>query len=75
MSRPMRKDDPGELFPWAQLADSGIGLWPEPRALIPAKDAVPALLAQFGYDPEAPLEKTVDGVPAPFPSHPRGRHG
>ena len=25
---PARKDDPGEHFPWAQLARHGIGLWP-----------------------------------------------
>ncbi|HKD21389.1 MAG TPA: N-acetylmuramoyl-L-alanine amidase [Rhizomicrobium sp.] len=25
---PARKEDPGELFPWAQLADFGLGLWP-----------------------------------------------
>jgi N-acetylmuramoyl-L-alanine amidase len=25
---PTRKQDPGELFPWAALADAGVGLWP-----------------------------------------------
>ena len=25
---PARKEDPGELFPWPQLADFGLGLWP-----------------------------------------------
>ena len=25
---PARKDDPGEHFPWVQLAEAGIGLWP-----------------------------------------------
>ena len=26
---PTRKSDPGELFPWAELARAGVGLWPE----------------------------------------------
>ncbi|MEO1642294.1 MAG: peptidoglycan-binding protein, partial [Pseudomonadota bacterium] len=26
---PTRKEDPGEHFPWARLAETGIGLWPE----------------------------------------------
>ena len=27
---PERKLDPGERFPWARLADCGIGVWPDP---------------------------------------------
>lgn len=27
---PARKRDPGPLFPWAQLAAAGFGLWPDP---------------------------------------------
>ncbi len=55
---PARKDDPGELFPWARLAAAGIGLWPAPGG-DPGEAAVAPLLARFGYDPDVPLEKTV----------------
>ncbi|HEY2837419.1 MAG TPA: N-acetylmuramoyl-L-alanine amidase [Rhizomicrobium sp.] len=55
---PARKDDPGELFPWARLATEGIGLWPTPGD-DPGEGAVPDLLAHYGYDPDAPPEKTI----------------
>ena len=56
---PARKEDPGELFPWARLAKAGIGLWPQPKQ---ASDfhRVPTPLARFGYDPGArPRDKVI----------------
>ena len=62
---PMRKDDPGELFPWARLAGEGIGLWPMPGP-DPGESAVSGLLAHYGYDPDAALEKTVSAFQRHF---------
>jgi len=55
---PMRKDDPGELFPWGRLAAEEIGLWPL-LGNDPGEGAVRDLLTRYGYDPEADLEKVI----------------
>jgi N-acetylmuramoyl-L-alanine amidase len=57
---PSRKQDPGEKFPWPQLAKSGVGIWVEPgpptdtrvAALGDAGDKVKAMqqdLGEYGY--------------------------
>ena len=56
---PDRKTDPGELFPWKQLADEGLGLWvnakPKQAAALKRGDegapvaVLQAALANYGY--------------------------
>ncbi len=46
---PARKLDPGERFPWQQLAKAGIGLWPDESGNSINSD-IAAMLAEYGYE-------------------------
>ncbi|MDX2222041.1 MAG: N-acetylmuramoyl-L-alanine amidase [Rhodospirillaceae bacterium] len=46
---PGRKQDPGELFPWAALAARGVGLWPSPGAPLIDPGALFKSLSAIGY--------------------------
>ncbi|MBM3468575.1 MAG: N-acetylmuramoyl-L-alanine amidase [Alphaproteobacteria bacterium] len=62
---PLRKQDPGELFPWFDLAEKGFGLWPQslepfqtsPLPPLSVSDAQQAFL-KIGY--ECPQTGTWD---------------
>lgn len=58
---PDRKEDPGELFPWARLAGEGVGHWVEPEPTGSGRyfqegeegqpiEALQSMLGLYGYD-------------------------
>ena len=56
---PSRKRDPGELFPWKQLATAGVGMWPAPGGTPASAVDTGPLLHTYGYDPDADLDCLV----------------
>jgi N-acetylmuramoyl-L-alanine amidase len=79
---PMRKDDPGEKFPWDRLAAAGIGVWVEPHPITPGVAltvgdegpqvrALQAQLAQYGYGVPVTghYDETTKGVVTAFQRH------
>jgi N-acetylmuramoyl-L-alanine amidase len=76
---PARKMDPGELFPWARLAEFGIGLWPKlsspvyggggVRSATEGVDAVAAALARYGYGVPPHTDVPLETVIAAFQRH------
>ena len=62
---PARKIDPGELFPWAELATHGIGIWPEVVAPRPVATASAlGALASIGYRFDLPNTQPAQIVAA-----------
>ena len=67
---PARKEDPGELFPWARLAVEGVGLWPGAGSAGDAiMDDVPLALARFGYGISPYTDVSPETVCAAFQRH------
>lgn len=63
---PVRKIDPGERFPWQQLAAAGIGLWPDKDPKATSAD-LSEMLALYGYDVDNnPLSDVVSAFQRHF---------
>lgn len=68
---PNRKQDPGEMFPWARLATNGIGLWPQVVRPDPSPnlDEFAHLLCRFGYGAPPDVEWPLSDVITAFQRH------
>lgn len=80
---PGRKSDPGPLFPWKQLAQEGVGAWPDPSTVqhyLGSRDkysqnidvsALQSALALWGYQIESTgvIDKQTRDVVSAFQMH------
>jgi N-acetylmuramoyl-L-alanine amidase len=79
---PARKRDPGEKFPWARLAQAGVGLWVPPEPITdaagltigddgPPVDDLRARLARYGYGiaPTGTFDERAHEVVEAFQRH------
>ncbi len=75
---PTRKSDPGERFPWRELAQDGLGLWPEPQeedaGAFDEREAT-VLLSRIGYDVRANVEVKAALQAFQRRYHPEGLNG
>lgn len=65
---PERKTDPGELFPWAQLAVQGFGLWPESATetgVLPQEEIM-RLLRGIGYGIDVARPESLQAAQTAF---------
>jgi N-acetylmuramoyl-L-alanine amidase len=74
---PARKMDPGELFPWKELAGFGIGVWPETNHR-DLREPPETALSRYGYGlpphTDVPLEAVITAFQRHFrPSKVNGR--
>ncbi len=65
---PARKQDPGELFPWARLAKEGIGLWPDTSAA-KGRGSFEQNLRAFGYGIRPDADVSLEDVITAFQRH------
>jgi N-acetylmuramoyl-L-alanine amidase len=66
---PARKEDPGELFPWKLLAESGIGVWPTLHGKASEPDDIAAQLSRYGYGIAPDVDVSLAKVITAFQRH------
>jgi N-acetylmuramoyl-L-alanine amidase len=68
---PTRKTDPGELFPWREIADLGIGFFPcaTSRAAVPQMAQIADMLGRLGYGLPPHTDWPLDSVVTAFQRH------